>query len=308
MLAVSAALAPIFLLILLGWGLRRRAVVPDLFWPQAEKLTFYLFFPALLLDSTARADLSQMDLVGLGGSLLGATLLTGALLVALRPWIAKDGPAFTSVFQGATRVNTYVGLAAAAALYGAEGTALLAVGIIAIVPTLNVMAVLVLQRWGSGGGGTWRTALRSLAVNPLLLSVLAGGLLNALDIHEIPIATPLLRILGAAALPLGLLAVGAGLDLPAVRRSGRGLVWSSAIRLLLVPAMTLGFGLLSGLGALPLAVAVLYNGLPTSAASYVMARTMGGDGPLMAGIITFQTLAAAATLPVWLMLVGMVTG
>ena len=49
---------------------------------------------------------------------------------------------------------------------------------------------------------------------------------------------------------------------------------------------------------MPAAVAVLYNGLPTSASSYVLARQMGGDGKLMAGIITATTLAAALTLPV----------
>ncbi|MFM2044813.1 MAG: hypothetical protein RLY86_3389 [Pseudomonadota bacterium] len=307
MTAVVAALAPIFLLIVIGLVLRRRSLVPDGFWAPAEMLTFYVFFPALLIDSTARADLSGIDVVGVGGALLGGTLVAALLLLLLRPWVAKDGPAFTSVFQGATRINTYVGIAAATALYGVEGKALIAVGIIAIVPLLNVMAVLVLARWGRAGVRGWRPVLRALVRNPLLGAVLIGLTLNVLSVPPIPVVTPLLQILGAAALPLGLLAVGAGLDLGAMRGSGPGLVWSSLVRLALVPGIVLALGIWTGLGPVPLAVAVLYNGLPTSAASYVQSRLMGGDHGLMAGIITFQTLAAAATLPLWLLAVTAVS-
>ncbi len=54
-LAVLGALAPIFVLILLGHLARRLRFVPDGFWPPAEKLTYYVFFPALIVDNLARA-------------------------------------------------------------------------------------------------------------------------------------------------------------------------------------------------------------------------------------------------------------
>lgn len=298
---VVAALAPIFLLIVIGHGLRRSGMVPDAFWPPAERLTYYLFFPALLIDSTARADLSGIDLVGLGGSLVGAILVASLAVLALRRAITTDGPAFTSVFQGAVRVNTYVGLAAASALFGREGTALMAVGVIAVVPLVNVLSVLVLGRWGTSPANGWRGAVANVVGNPLIVSVCIGAAMNAAGIHSVPVVTPLLSVLGAASLPLGLLAVGAGLDLAAARAAGGKVVFSSAVRLAAIPGMTLLFGTQVGLAAVPLAVAVLYSGLPTSASAYVLSRQMGGDHALMAGIVTAQTLAAAVTLPLWLM-------
>lgn len=304
MTAVVLALAPIFLLIVIGYGIRRYGLVPDDFWPPAEKLTYYLFFPALLIDSTARADLSEVDLVGLGGALILATLVATAALLLARRAITTDGPAFTSVFQGAIRVNTYVGLAAGAALFGREGTALMAVGVIAIVPMVNVLSVVVLGRWGTNPTTGWRSAVIAVAKNPLIVAVCLGALLNASGIHAIPVATPLMAILGAASLPLGLLAVGAGLDLKAARAAGGKVIASSAVRLAAIPGLTLLAGAEFGLAAMPLAVAVLYNGLPTSASAYVLSRQMGGDHALMAGIITAQTLAAAITLPAWLLLIG----
>ncbi|WP_114393566.1 AEC family transporter [Oleisolibacter albus] len=303
MSAVATALAPIFLLIVLGWTLRRRQTVPDSFWAPAETLTYYILFPALLVDSTARADLAGLDIAGLCGALIPATLLATGLLLLLHRRLGRNGPAFTSVYQGAIRVNSYVGLAASSALFGREGTAVMAIGVIAIVPLVNVLSVLVLDRWGSAAGrGDWRRTLRGLAGNPLIVGVLVGAGMNAAGLHSLPVLSPLLSILGAASLPLGLLAVGAGLDFGAARGAGRDVLAASVIRLGLVPGLTALLGGWLGLAALPLAVAVLYNGLPTSASSYVLARLMGGDHRLMAGIITVQTLAAAATLPVWLWL------
>jgi len=297
MTAVVEALAPVFLLVVVGWALRRAAFVPDAFWPPAEKLTYYVLFPALLVSSTAKADLSELDAGAIGGA-LAATILTMALAaLALRPLVARDGPAFTSVFQGSIRVNTYVGLAAGAALYGVPGTTVMAIGVLAVVPLVNLLSVLVMTRYGDGGARGIRAAVAGVAKNPLILAVLAGAALNLAGLHRVPVATPLLDILGAASLPLGLLAVGAGLDLPAARRSTAGLAWACGLKLAVQPAVAFLLASLAGAQGLPLAVAVLYAGLPTSASSYVLARQMGGDAELMAGIITVQTLLAALTMP-----------
>lgn len=297
MTAVVEALAPVFLLVVVGWALRRTAFVPDGFWPPAEKLTYYVLFPALLVSSTAKADLSELDAVAVGGAMSGTVLAMSAAVLALRRAIAVGDPAFTSVFQGSVRVNTYVGLAAGASLFGAAGTTVMAVCVVAVVPLVNLVSVLVMTRFGEGGARGARAAAVGVATNPLILAVLAGVALNVAGVHRIPVATPLMDILGAASLPLGLLAVGAGLDLPAARRGTSGLAWACALKLAAQPATAFALCSLAGAEGLPLAVAVLYAGLPTSASSYVMARQMGGDAELMAGIITVQTLLAALTMP-----------
>jgi predicted permease len=302
--AVVEALAPVFLLVVLGWGLRRAAFVPDGFWPPAERLTYYVLFPALLVSSTAKADLSEIDAFAIGGALSGTILAMSAAVLALRRAIGGGDPAFTSVFQGSVRVNTYVGLAAGASLYGGPATAVTAVCVLAVVPLVNLVSVLVMTRFGEGGARGARAAAVGVATNPLILAVVAGAALNLAGVHRIPVATPLMDVLGAASLPLGLLAVGAGLDLPAARRGSSGLAWACALKLGVQPAVAFALCSLAGVEGLPLAVAVLYAGLPTSASSYVMARQMGGDAELMAGIVTVQTLLAALTMPATLALVA----
>jgi len=301
MAAVVLGLAPIFLLIVLGYGLRATRFVSDAFWPAAERLTYFILFPALLVSSTAKAELHGLDLAGMGAALAVAVLAIAGATLALRRVVAPDGPGFTSVFQGAIRPNTYVGLAAAASLFGPEGTTLAAIGVVAVVPLVNMLSVAVMQRHATNAGGGLKATALGIARNPLIGAVAVGAVLNAAGVHRLPVVTPLLDILGAASLPIGLLAVGAGLDIPAARASSRSVMWASGFKLAALPMLTLALAAPLGVTGTALAVAVLYNGLPCSASSYVLARQMGGDHRLMAGIITVQTLAAVLTLPALLL-------
>ena len=61
MTAVIGALAPIFGLIVLGYAMRQGRFVPLEFWPAAEKVTYYVFFPALLVHSLGTAALDLED-------------------------------------------------------------------------------------------------------------------------------------------------------------------------------------------------------------------------------------------------------
>jgi predicted permease len=304
MTAVIGALAPIFGLIVLGYAMRQGRFVPLEFWPAAEKVTYYVFFPALLVHSLGTAALDLEALLPMVGALAGGVLATGAIVLALRRAWGADGPAFTSIFQGAIRPNTYVGLAAAAGLYGEAGLTLAAIGIAVVVPLVNLMVVPVLARHGAGADPRLRAVALGIVTNPIIIAVALGLALQLLGLRLPPLLGPMVEILGRAALPVGLLAVGAGLDLKAARSAGRHVGLGTAAKLVAAPGLTaLGCWLL-GVDGLQLAIAVLYNALPTSASSYVLARQMGGDATLMAGIITVTTIAAALTLPLVVLLAG----
>src|SRR5258707_9526172 len=118
---VIAALLPVFLLIMLGAVLRHTLVRLETQWHGLERLTYYVLFPALLIQTLVKADLSSVPVAGVGGALLLSALLMSLLCLGLRPLLSRlaiDGPAFTSIFQGATRWQTYVALAVFRNLYG----------------------------------------------------------------------------------------------------------------------------------------------------------------------------------------------
>lgn len=293
-------LAPVFLMIFAGFALRRFAVVPDSFWPSAEHLTFYLFFPSLLLSNTAGADLVGVDVGGMGGAILGAILTVTALCVFLQTPLRLDGATFTSLLQGAIRPNVYVVMAAGFALAGEPGLAAVSLCVALAVPVVNVISVIALVRFGAAQGGSngARAVAFSVVRNPLILACVAGLLLNVLELGLPPVIGPMLELLGRASLPLGLLAVGAGLNFDAVRRAGRAMMVTAVLKLVILPAVTFALCLVLRVDGVPMFAAVMFSAVPISASAYVMARQMGGNAPVLAGAITATTLVAAVTMPV----------
>jgi len=218
-----------------------------------------------------------------------------ALTYALRPWLKVDGPAFSSVYQGAIRFNTYVGLAVALAVFHAEGGTAAALVMAIMIPLINVLCVLVLNAH-AGGSATVNGVMRGLIANPLILACLTGIGLNLSGIGLPGGSAAVLEILARAALPLGLLAVGAGLRLEGLRRPGL-LATASALKLLVLPALVATLCWLVQPGALETAVLVTFAALPGASTAYILARQLGGDAPLIAAIVTVETAAALVTLP-----------
>ncbi|MEE1926135.1 AEC family transporter [Pseudomonas sp. 148P] len=296
-LALLLALLPIALLITLGAWLRHSQFIADAFWPQAERLGYYVLLPALFVHGLATAKLDGVPVLGMALALVSSTVLVALLMVLLRRCFAVNDAAFTSVFQGGVRFNNYVGVSAAAGLFGTQGIALAAVANAAIVPTVNILCVLVFARYGSAGRMSWKDVARQMALNPLLMACAGGILLHVTGLGLPAAVEPLLKALGQASLPLGLLCVGAALDLKAARSWLRPVGQSSVAKFMVMPLVTLAACHLFGLSGEAAIAALLFQALPTASSSYIMARQLGGDAPLMAGIIAGQTLLAAVALP-----------
>ncbi|PKR54462.1 AEC family transporter [Thalassospira marina] len=299
MLAILSALIPTFGLILAGFALRQSRFLPDAFWPGAEKLTYFITFPALLFANTAKADLGSLPITGIAIVILGTAFIKAALTILAKPALRVSDAAFSSIFQGAIRPNTYIGLAVAAALLGERGLTVTALCVALIVPTVNVLSVLACSYWGDNNRKTGIVSvLGDVCRNPLLMACIIGLIANASGLGLPPILGPFLEVLGRAALPIGLLAVGAGIDLQAAKTAGGPVAASTIGKLVISPAIAVGLSILLEMPPIDTAALAFYAGLPCSASAYVLARLMGGDAKMMASIITVQTLVAIGTMPV----------
>jgi predicted permease len=302
-----AELFPVFAVIVIGYGLSRGRFVDYGFWAAAERITFYVF-PALLVASTAKANLAGLGVGGIALALLGGIAVVVAMACALRRPLRLNGPAYSSLIQSAIRPNVYVAFSAAAALYGREGLAAISLCIAIVVPAVNVISVYALVRHGAGAGAGepgsagWGRVVAGVAANPLVLACAVGFALNWTGIGLPPLIGPLLEILGQASLAVGLLAVGAGLDLKALGDAGPGVAAASLLKLAVLPLVTWVLARLLGVDGAALAAVMTTAAVPVSATAYVMARQMGGDARIMAGAITATTLAAVLTLPLVLAL------
>lgn len=294
------ALFLVFGIIAVGYVLKHIRIPGDRFWPLAEMTTYYLFLPALLLVSLATAEVDIAEALPMFSVLVAATLAVAVLAHLLRPLLRADGPGFGSVFQGAVRSNTYLGIAVAFAAYGDRGLPLAAIAIAALIPLGNVLSVIVVARCSPAGasGGVLRAILR----NPIILACAAGLALNGLD-ADLPAALrEPLEIVGKIALPLGLLVVGAGLRIRAALAARTLALASSGLKLAAMPAAAAALCLNFPLTGPQAAVTVMFAALPSAGSSYVLAGQMGGDATLMASILTVQTLLSFAVLPLLLLL------
>ncbi|EQL44209.1 transporter [Pseudomonas aeruginosa VRFPA03] len=232
--ALLYSLWPLFALIVGGYALRRWDFPGEAFWPAAERLNYFILFPALLFSNLATAPLDDPGLARQAlAVLLGLGVAWLALLLCKR-WRGWDAGRFGAIAQGVLRFNTYLGLAAVGSLYGKPGLTLAALMLALMVPTVK--------------------------------------------------------------LPLGLLCVGAALKPQELGGEVAALGWNCAARLLAMPLLAFAIARGLGLPSMENAVLVLFFALPTAPTAYVLTRQLGGDGHLMAGIITLQTLLSGATL------------
>jgi malonate transporter len=290
-------LLPDFLLIACGFLLCRYTALDRPLWESAERLVYYLLFPVLLFNSIVKTPLQPTQTLGLAAAGVGVIFCGVVLAFALKRWPGVDARLHASGAQVAFRFNSYIALALAERLGGSQGVAWMALLIALCVPLANVAAVWSLARHGG------HNYLREIARNPLIVSTVAGLMANAAGVtFPEAVATTLQRI-GVAALPIGLLAVGAGLRVGGLKKGPGLAVTLLMIRHAVLPAIALGITLLLALSPEQRHIAVLFAAMPTASSAFVLASRMGGDGPYVAALVTASTLLGMVSIPIWLAMI-----
>jgi predicted permease len=297
------AFVPAFALLGLGALLKRRLLKDDTIWAGMERLIYWVLLPSLIVAALAPLNLAELPLGRIAAAIWGGLALGTLVAVLLARAMGHGHAAMTSVLQGGIRFNNLMGFAIVGALFGPAGTGFGAVATGIIVPFVQTVTTLAFAFDGQRGPPRPLAVVRQLVLNPLLLAVAIGFAVAALGGLPPGIA-PTVQALGRASVALGLLCVGAALSLQSFSDRVPTQAVTGVLKLVVVPAAT--WGLCAAFGVPPLAttVAVLFMALPTAATSYVMARAMGGDAPLMAAITTTEHIAAIVTLPLWVWLVA----
>lgn len=304
MTGMLLAIAPIFLVIALGHVLRREGIPSTDFWNLNDKLVYWVLFPSLLFYKMATMDLSGQLLgsfavviyLGFGSAILFA-LAAGAIL-------RLDRAVWTSVIQGCGRHNTFIALAVAERLYGDTGLALAALITALLIPVTNVSVVTLmvpmLHRRQDRG---FVTAIAGeLLRNPILIAVVLGVAVNLSGVGYIPVLYDVTRMLGAAALPIVLLCVGANIHVRAMAAAVTPTVLSVFGKMTVFPLVIGLAGAAIDLSPEQIVTVMIFGAVPTSAGAYTLARQLGGDAPAMAAIVTIQTALSFVTLPLTLTL------
>ena len=302
-----STLAPVVILVVLGFALRAFKFLPAAFFTQLNRLVFWVALPAVLFIETAQARLATGAAARTAGAMLLANLLVALLAAIPALCMRLPAPTFRAFVQGAFRGNySYVGLPVVFFAMPDESShpaILLALAGLTIVN--NMWAVLLLTPFEKGAKdmGFAAVALRAVAAifkNPLVVSCVLGVAASALKARagwDVPdCMAKALKATGGISMGGALIALGAGLELDRLRGVIGLAAGSTFFRLVACPLLGLLTTRLLGVsGDLRLA-ALLFIATPAAVASYVMADQMNADRELAGSIVVLSTIVALPTM------------
>ncbi|MEN8198965.1 MAG: AEC family transporter [Thermodesulfobacteriota bacterium] len=293
MLNVLEIVLPVFLVITLGYAIRRQGLVDGNFFVQVNQLVYYICLPLLLVYKIGGADFNASFNLRLVLATSAAVGCCFCIAYLYGMWRKFPPPIHGSFCQGSFRGNlAYIGLAIVFNAYGDDGLTRAGILLGFLVPVLNFFAILALVL-----PGQQRTSpteiVKQIIMNPLILASMLG---IGWSYFHLPIPTILDRALAIATgmtLPLALLSIGGGFSLEKLKGDLSTAALATIMKLILLPLLTALLMSFFSVSGLDFAIGLLMAGAPTAVATYIMACQMGGDGKLAGSIVMLATALSA---------------
>lgn len=298
--SINATL-PIFLVMILGWWLKKINFLSDEFVAVADKLVFKVALPILVFQDIAEANLSEdFDWKFVLFCFLGTCIFFGLTWI-LAELLIKDKSLIGSFVQGSFRGSAAIlGIAFAENIYGNSG--LVPMMIVASIPLFNIFSVMVLIRSANAGETDKKVVvkktIKGILTNPIIIGIFAGIPLALLDVQFPVIVSKAMTSVANMSTPLALVAIGAGFSTGAALAKWKLTAVASVIKLVLIPGIFLPVAIAMGFRNEELVALLILTGAPTTVSSYIMAKNMGNDGDLASGIVVMTTLLSSVTLTI----------
>ncbi|SEP09944.1 AEC family transporter [Aquisalimonas asiatica] len=299
---------PFFALIFTGMIAGRTPLMPGETITGLNKFVFFFALPALLISSIAEAPVEDLG----DPALFLAWLLPGVALFALTYWLMRalfGGSAGRRAVQAlaASFANVgFVGLPLVIAALGNEATPAAAVVIVVDTAIMIGIATAIIEVDKGGSGSLMRavrTAVQGVVRNPLIVASVFGTLLSAFAVSIPGPVFSYLELLGAAAGPAALFALGATLARQPLGEQVGATGIIVFLKLVVHPALVWGATVLLGLPPTWQAALVIMASLPVAANVYVLAQRYQVNVAGASTAILVSTVIAVATVSVVLHLI-----
>jgi hypothetical protein len=303
---------PLFMVMLLGFGLKRIKLINDGFSAAGNKLMFYIGLPAIVFRSIYRADVHDLfEFRFIGGMLAVTALSVAAIWLIAIPYI-KDKPVRGAFILSAFRGNqAFLGIPLMINLAGDAGGLRATMVATFVLPVANVLSILVLaantdesQRDPSLGGKSKKTTPKAIVMtivrNPIVITTLLGMAVVLPGIQLPGVVNATLDYVADMSTPLALLCIGAGMRFDGFNKKFNYAVTASFIKIIAMPLVFAGGAYLLGLRGVDLAAMTIMGGVPSAIAGYAMVVEMGGDGYTSSTIVIISTLLSAFTLTLFI--------
>lgn len=293
------ATMPIFLVMILGWWLKKIGFLTDEFVSVADKLVFKIALPVMVFKDIAGADLFKDFNFGFVLFCFLGTCIFFFVIWLLAEIFIKDKSMIGSFVQGSFRGSAAIlGIAFAQNIYGSSG--LVPMMIVASIPLFNIFSVIVLMRSANAEetdkAVVVKKTLKGIVTNPIIIGIFAGIPFALLKIQFPVILEKGFQSVASLSTPLALIAIGAGFTVDAAMDKWKPVLAASFIKLIMIPGIFLPIAAWMGFRNEEMVALLILTGAPTTVSSYIMAKNMGNDGTLASGIVVMTTLLSAVTL------------
>lgn len=293
---------PLFLIMAVGYLLRRTPMLDEHAIKNCNQMVFKLFLPALMFRNLVETDFSQAVEPAMLLVCIVGLLLSYGVSFFMIPLFCKDPRRRGVLAQGIARSNTALfGVPVALSIYGEGNYGAVVVMMAFVVPLTNLCSVLVLEL-SRGGKPQWGHILKSIGTNPIIIVTLLGILLNVSHVAVPDMVLSAVKSLGAVATPLAFVSLGASFSFQGARKNSKALFAATALRLMVLPALFLGAAVLLGVRGQQLCAVLLLSAPPTAVSSFPMAQVMGGDAELADQIVVTTSLCSIITMFLWIYL------
>src|SRR4030066_898741 len=290
--------APVFLLIALGYFVKKIGVINENFVEVTSKFVYSVSLPALVFINISEIDLSEAIDFNQIIYIYAATLIIFFLIWLISIPFIKEGKNLSVFVQGAYRSNfAIVGFAIVSKLFGSYALGKASLILAFVLPLYNILAVIILTvPLRKERKLNLKKTIIEIVLNPLIVAVMVGLPFSYYRI-EIPSVINLTAgFLAELALPLALIGIGGSLNLQNIKKASGLAFTSSAIKIILIPLLlTLG-ALHFGFRGLELGIMYVLFASPTAIVSFIMSEAMGANSKLAGNIVLISTVASVLTI------------
>lgn len=296
------ATVPVFLVMVIGYILKRMGMLKEEFVKCANKFNFAVTLPILLF-----VDLSATDIIGDFDLKYVLFCAVVTIIVFFGLWLTarallKDKSLIGEFVQAGYRSSAAIlGVAFIENIYGNSGMA--PVMIIGCVPLFNIFAVLVLtfeSETNETGMAHIKKSIINIIKNPIIIAIALGVAASLIRIDFPEIIDKTLSYFAKMASPLALLTIGAGFEGRKAVAKIKPTIAAATVKLILLPAMFLPLAVKFGFRDQALVALIIMLGSPTTPSSYIMAKNMGHSGVLTSSVVVTTTLISSVTLTFWI--------
>lgn len=299
------ATMPIFLMMVVGYALKKIGYIVEPTTSVINKLVFRVFLPCLLFN-----DLYKQDFVGIWDtSFVLYCFIVTLLSMAIADMCSrtdKDKEDRGEFIQGSYRsAAATLGIAFMTNIY--DNVAMLSLMILASVPLYNVIAVILLTltspNSASGkvkGADLFKRTVKDIVTNPIILGILFGLLWSIFKIPMPKILGKSIGYLGNVASPLALIGLGASFEFGDLKEKLKPIICIVFNKLILFCLLFLPVAIYIGYRNEKLVAILIMLGSATTSSSFIMSKNMGHKGIISSSAVMTTTFLSSFTLTFWL--------